>query len=222
MEKDIAVKCLTVSHGLLTDSEIHFLDNHYARLHHQYSTRQPYRTITQMRVAILNDTKLPTPSGKYWQCVLEQGTMYAQLIEDGFTYRRESVKHRLMLRELERINEEKEQDYDLHAEALQIEIEATSMRIDNIRVGARDRVRELCLWHELMTELLAEHDINTEDRDAGEAEYLTQRYKNQIEHLGANARPEEINNLMGGFKEGLKQQGIQELLSKIAEGGEAA
>ena len=70
--------------------------------------KQIFRTETEMRVAVLDDGRYPTPASKYWQCVREQNVFFENLMSLSFDYRKNEVKIKKLQKKL---HEETERNY---------------------------------------------------------------------------------------------------------------
>ncbi len=108
--------------------------------------RQIFRTETEMRVSVLNDNSFPTVASKYWQCVREQSVMIEQAALMSLEYRRNEVRMKRELRNME-------SDDELDREAAQIEIDSCLMARRNLERDIEDRVREIRLWSQIKEEL---------------------------------------------------------------------
>mgnify|MGYP001196071335 FL=1 len=53
-----------------------------------FEVKQVWRTETEMRYSVLNDTSFPTPASKYWQCVREQDVFFGNLIQLSCDYQK--------------------------------------------------------------------------------------------------------------------------------------
>ena len=57
-----------------------------------WNKKQIFRTETEMRVAVLNDGKFPTPAAKYWQSVREMSAHFDALMNLSFDMRKSDVE----------------------------------------------------------------------------------------------------------------------------------
>ena len=74
---------------LLNKDDLSSLMNMNEELQRTFQVNQIWRSETEMRYSVLNDTKFPTPSSKYWQAVREQSVFYQELILLAFQYEKE-------------------------------------------------------------------------------------------------------------------------------------
>ena len=189
---------------ILSDEDLQFVNSNIAEIQEHWAKKQLYRTETEMRVSVLNDTKFPTPASKYWQCVREQSGFYESLVAESFMYRRNQLKLERIERKLEKATEKGK---DIRVRELQIDREELQFAQMNIRQHAKDRVRELRLWSKLMQEqVAADPTFDTENVDTHQLVSYTQRWHRQLMGLrGSNSSAAEINNLVGQYESGLRE-----------------
>jgi len=216
MDNEIAERAFSVTTGLLEAADLEFLVTHTEQLAYDYTNRPLYRSETEMRVSILTDMRFPTPQSKYWQCIREQATMWAGVIDDSAQYQLCQIDIQLMERSLARLERDQPEDYDLHIQRLELEMLSKHRAMREHQAHAKDRVRELRLWRTIMDELCAEGPIDTVNIEAGQLESLTRRYQNQLKNLGDRATPTEISSLMGQFNQAMVEKVKRELLLKQA------
>ena len=193
-------------------------------LNHNFQTSQMFRSRVEMEISVLNDAKFPTPDSKYWQSVREQGVHFQELVMLSYEYRKLAQKQKIIqatmeekeeaLRQLRREEnkahvENKVLPFETGIEIRKLEAEIEMKKIDleknnfialNHSKVAKDRIREVLSWHEIM-EKLKPHMLHGADsyEDHQLASYNL-RFKNQIEIAKAtNAKmdPAEAANLLG-------------------------
>ena len=181
-----------------------FIDEHIGELQANWEKRQVFRTETEMRISVLNDTKFPTFVSKYWQCVREQGGFYEELVNESFLYRRNKVDQQ---RTINKLAKAQAKNKPLKVLELEIRLEELQFQALSTKQKAEDRMRELRLWSALMEELVASDpgmdtdNVNTHQHIS----YLT-RWHNQLVGLDrSKSSVSEVNNLVGQFKTGLRQ-----------------
>ena len=181
-------------------------------LNHNFQTSQMFRSRVEMEISVLNDAKFPTPDSKYWQSVREQGVHFQELVMLSYEYRKLAQKQKIIqatMEEKEEIlaNRKLEDAPDTEIRKLEAEIEMKKIDLEknnfialNHSKVAKDRIREVLSWHEIM-EKLKPHMLHGADsyEDHQLASYNL-RFKNQIEIAKAtNAKmdPAEAANLLG-------------------------
>ena len=71
-----------------------------------WTKKQMFRTKTEMEFSVLNDAKYPTNAAKYWQCVREQNTHMENLMQLSFEARKNDIKIKQKVKELEEETDE--------------------------------------------------------------------------------------------------------------------
>lgn len=181
---------------LLSDEEMQYLREQLPRLEDTWNKQQIYRTETEMRVSVLSDVRFPDMPSKYWQCVRESSSMYEMLIQDLFGYRKKKLK----IEELEAKNSKAMSEGDsFKMRRLAIKLDAERFNLTRVVREAKDRVRELRLWQQLMAECIERHGkpFDTENPDASQLESLIKRFELQWAHRGDSASPGELENMAG-------------------------
>ncbi len=126
--------------NLLDPNEVKEFKEMTSELRDTWTKKQVFRTETEMRMSVLQDAKYPTKASKYWQCVREQNVFLENLMSLSFDARRNEVK-------LKRLQEKLKTEEDpLKRELLQIDIDEKNYSVANMKLVARDRMREIKLW----------------------------------------------------------------------------
>jgi hypothetical protein len=175
---------------MLPSKSNQFLAKLKTELDDNMNKRQIYRTETEMRASVLNDGKHPTRASKYWQCVREQGMMYENLRMNTFDYRKRNVE---LLRKKDKI-QKCEDEFDRME--LEIEIEELGFALDNIRIQAMDRVREIEHWSRIKAEL-DDGSFDTENVNTHQSESLELQLRNRLNTLSSGSSQSEILNVVG-------------------------
>ncbi len=130
---------------------------------------QMFRTVTEMRVSVLNDTAFPTADAKYWQCIREMDAMAGNLIGLSFSYAEKMID----LDELETTPLPE----DLHArKRLELSIKKKEFEITCIQREAHHRIREIAEWKKIQDELRPMLGAGTEDVNAHQIFSLAYRF----------------------------------------------
>jgi hypothetical protein len=181
--------------NMLSEDDAAFIDNNIADIQANWEKRQIFRTETEARISVLNDTKFPNPAAKYWQCIREQSVFYEQLVIESFSYRRNDLKiEKIQLK----INE---CTSDLKRRGLEIDLEEAQFGKLNIVATAKDRMRELRLWAKLIDECVAaDPDFDSENVDTHQFVSYMMRWHLQLKGLDqSNSSISEVNNLTGQY-----------------------
>ena len=174
---------------------------------------QKFRTETEMRVSVLNNGDHPTRASKYWQCVREQNMMYEQLKISSFEYRRREAK---ILGLKDKIKKSKDKYEKME---LQVNMEEMIWSLDNIKITANDRVRELKLWSKIKKEL-DDGSFNSKDVNIHQAETLELQLQNRLNALTSGSSQGEVLNVIGPLQTVMEMLGKPNELFKLINTGE--
>jgi hypothetical protein len=174
---------------------------------------QKFRTETEMRVSVLNNGDHPTKASKYWQCVREQNMMYEQLKINSYEYRRREAKILGMKYKLKKSKDKYEKM------ELQVDIEEMEWSLENIKITANDRVRELKLWSKIKKEL-DDGSFNTIDVNIHQAETLELQLQNRLNALTQGSSQAEVLNVVGPLETVMNMLGKPNELYKLINTGE--
>jgi len=185
--------------ALLDTDDAAYIDAHIHEIQAVWSKRQIFRTETEMRISVLNDTKFPTQAAKYWQAVRELSVFYQNLITLSFDYRRNGVQQQKKAQDID------DEPNELDRELLDIDLEELKFAQLNMQMTARDRMREIKLWLQMMAECVeADPDFDTENVDTHQLESYVMRFKNEAKHVTAQTAKSERVNLDGQFKTAMR------------------
>jgi hypothetical protein len=174
---------------------------------------QKFRTETEMRVSVLNNGDHPTRASKYWQCVREQNMMYEQLKISSYEYRRREAK---ILGLKDKIKRSKDKYEKME---LQVDMEEMEWSLENIKITANDRVRELKLWSKIKKEL-DDGSFNTTDVNVHQAETLELQLQNRLNALTSGSSQAEVLNVVGPLETVMNMLGKPNELYKLINTGE--
>ena len=152
--------------------------------------RQVFRTETEMRLAVLNDGKHPTPAAKYWQAVREQSVFFDNVMALSFEYRRNVIKLEQKEKELK-----KEQDA-LERDLIQIDIDELKWIVDSQKQEAHHRIRELEHWSRIKTEL-DDGSFDTINPNTHQQVSLPKRFEHDMKSLTPGTSASEARNIIG-------------------------
>jgi len=195
--------------ALLDKEDAAYIDAHINEIQAVWSKRQIFRTETEMRISVLNDTKFPTQASKYWQAVRELSVFYQNLITLSFEYRRNCIKQKKVQRR-----------YDveiapLDKELLGIDLEELEFAQLNMQMTARDRMREIKLWLQLMKECTEDDpSFDTENVNTHQLESYTERFRMQAGHITPQTSHDERVNLDSQLKTAVRHLNLAELPTK--------
>jgi len=185
---------------ILSAEDVVFIDRNIGEIQNNWAKRQVFRTETEMRLSVLNDIKFPTPAAKYWQCVREQAVFYEQLVQLSFQYRRDKIKKAKLEKKIEARKAEDLVD-DFKLMELEIDLEEVQFGLLNAEQAAKDRMREIRLWAQIMSECTAvDPTFDTSDVNTHQFVSYMWRWHEQMKGLeGSGSSSAEINNLLGQY-----------------------
>lgn len=175
---------------ILTEEDVQSLLDLKQELDDTWRKKQIFRTETEMRVSVLNDSRFPTPAAKYWQAVREQNVFFESVMSISFEARRMSVEQKKLERGIQA-----EED-DLERELLEIELEELFYKRANLELVAKDRIRELKLWSKIKQEL-NDGSFDTENPNTHQQESLSRILTNRAKTLSPQSTAAEIENILG-------------------------
>jgi len=155
-----------------------------------FEIHQLWRTETEMRYSVLNDTSFPTDSAKYWQCVREQNVFWENLVQLSCDYQRQQGE--LELAEI-KFDEIKGDNKKLNAERkiIDAEIKQKQFGLMNMRLQGHDRVREINLWEKIKNELTAKSDFDINDVNKHQADSYAKRWIKEM-NIGAQTNQSDL------------------------------
>ena len=184
--------------ALVDEDDADFIDSNISLIQANWEKRQKFRTETEMRISVLNDLKFPTHASKYWQCIREQGVFYENLVTLSFEFRRNAVEQKKLIKKIAACED------SLDRELLEIELEEKQFGQLNMEQTAKDRMREIRLWAQLMEECVAaDPRFDTEDVNTHQLLSYGLRFEGQMKNIG-NASPSEMANLVGQYDTAVK------------------
>lgn len=134
-----------------------------------FKRRQRFRPRFLMETAVLNDMKFPTPDSKFWQCNVERDTHFRNLVMLSFDYREKLADIEIM--------EEEAMELELpYTTKKHIQIEREKVLLVYMQKEARERVREIMNWSDIMDGLEPDLKYDPEDVEAHMPESYAIRY----------------------------------------------
>jgi hypothetical protein len=176
--------------NFLEEKHIHILEDIKDNIEHAYINKQMYRTETEILTGVLNDDDFPTYDSKYWQCIREMDAMYNELLNQSFEYKELSLEKELLELDINDLYEEVERDKNfdtkaktrnkIHIKLKENEINKLDFKLMNIKLSARDRIRELDLWSNLMNTLIDKIEFSNKNPNEHQLITLIKKYYNYI------------------------------------------
>ena len=155
-----------------------------------FEVKQMWRTETEMRYSVLNDTAFPTPASKYWQCIREQNTFWEQLVELSCNYQKTQGELDLLEIEFDEIKGNNKKS-NAQRKIKDAEIKQKQFGLMNMRLQGHDRVREIKLWEILKKEQLKLGDFDINDVNKHQFESYTKRWEKEMQ-IGAQMNQPDL------------------------------
>jgi len=202
--------------NFLPEEDFSFLVDKKSELQEIFEKKKIWRSAIDMRVSVLDDVNFPDNASKYWQCVKECDVFYTCLIELSFQFRRNQLKLKFLLKELENTKNE------FHREGLQIDIEEMEYIISNQILQSKDRVREIREWSKLMEEL-DDGSFSTSNIEESQllsyAQSFVKKYQALKDHVTGSERSNIIGLLVTTLKKCEKDGVMDKLKEKLDDSG---
>lgn len=159
--------------GFLPQEKFNWLAENSEFSQEQYEKKQMWRTRTEMEVSVLNDMKFPTKAAKYWQCNREYAVFHEQLTLLAYDYQETLVD----IEELEAKIKDFTDPFQLKRDRIELQRKLYAKR--NQELAAKDRVRELENWKELMDK----YDDGSFDKDNVDSHQLVSYTQSDLQRV---------------------------------------
>jgi hypothetical protein len=177
-------------------------------LNHTFAVSQVFRSRVEMEVSVLNDVKHPTPDAKYWQAIREQNVHFSELVSLSYEYRKTVQRVKIIEAEIDELKDKRERTHekyedkkiDAEIEINKIEIERINWVLLQMTKTAKDRIREVLNWHEIMEILKPLMKYSTDTYEDHQWVSYSLRFNKQLEAaMKTNAKigSAEAGNLVG-------------------------
>ena len=161
--------------SILEKDDMNEISTLTSELQRVFEVKQLWRTETEMRYSVLNDTAFPTPASKYWQCIREQNSFWEELVRTSLEYQKTQGELDLLELEYDEIKG-KSKKANAQRKIKDAEIKEKQFLLMNMRLQAHDRVREIKLWEKLKDEQKSKADFNIEDVNSHQIESYALRW----------------------------------------------
>ena len=123
-------------------------------LQHGFEKGQIRRPKYLMTVAVLNNMKFPTPDAKYWQCILERDIQFQNLVMLSYDVQEELADIEIINAEIDQFNHSHKTKMILaKVKKLKIQIERKQANLTFMEKDAKERLREIVSWSELIEQI---------------------------------------------------------------------
>ncbi len=187
--------------GLLAHNDADILKNIDTELITSLQKSQMFRPKYLMEVSVLEDVRFPTPDSKYWQAILERNVMFQNLCFLYFDYKEKLADIKIKNVEMLDLEETNTELSIAQAEKLNIQKDRFEMQIEFIKKEARERVREIRDWTEIIKKLEPQMKYSKDNPEEHMPESYLIRFAEQtklIKELGASDMNGAINTIAQG------------------------
>jgi len=193
--------------NILSDSEFEKLQEIKDELSDSWEKNQIFRTETEARFAVLNDAKIPTKAGKYWQSVREQMCHFNELVTLSFDMRRKEI-------DLQEVQEKLGSAKEYDKRRLEVDKDELVFGLANCKRVAKDRVREIMQWSMLKKEL-DDGSFDTKNVNTHQRETLFKTALNKAQMTTEKTGSEERLSIGGLIHMLKKEPENKELVEKL-------
>lgn len=190
--------------GLLSKENLNKIEAIKGDLIETYQTNRIWRTETEMRYSVLDDTKHPTPGMKYIQARLEQDVHFTNLMYLACEYDEKKGELMVLEAELEEIENDAELTEKMRAgKVLQkkAQIRKAEFNLLEMEKAGHHRVREVATWEKIKKELRNNYKFDPNDYEAIQREGLPLRFRNQLAVAHeTQATTGHVGSVLGGLK----------------------
>jgi len=163
-----------------------------------FEVKQVFRTENEIRYSVLDDIKFPTIPSKYWQSIREQNVFFTNLIYLSCDYEEKQGELDILKIELNSLDP-KSPIAKPKAKIKHAQIKRTQFQLMEMRITAKDQVREIKIWERIKNELkhLKEFDIN--NPNTNQKESLLLRWQKELDLAKASGNTQLFKNSVTGI-----------------------
>jgi len=163
-----------------------------------FEVKQVFRTETEIRYSVLDDVRFPTIPSKYWQSIREQNVFFTNLVYLSCDYEEKQGELDILKIALNSLTP-KSPTGKANAKIKHAQIKRAQFQLMEMRITARDQVREIKIWEQIKNELkhLKEFDINNPNTDQKES--LLLRWQKELDLAKASGNVQLFKNSVTGI-----------------------
>lgn len=176
---------------LINTEEILFIKDHKKEFEKRLHTRSLFRSRFEMEAAVLRNDEHPTPDSKYWQAIGEQIVQLQELIMLSYENGKHEADLDLIEAEIEELEDNlltAEKEYErkkIKAKIKKKRIELEQGKFGSIlqKKTAKERMREIVTWEDIITKLEPELEYGSDDFELHHPKRYMKRYKIKMDRL---------------------------------------
>lgn len=197
---------------LINTDEISFIKNHKNEFEKRLRTRSLFRSRFEMEAAVLRNDEHPTPDSKYWQAIGEQIVQLQELIMLSYENGKHEADLDLIEAEIEELEDNlltAEKDYE--KKKIKAKIKKKRIELEQGEFGsvlqkktAKERMKEIVTWEDIITKLEPQLKHGSEDFELHHPERYLKRYRIKMDRL--EPAGEDNANIMAHYSSFLEHQ----------------
>jgi len=212
-----------VDKSLFKPEDMEFLEAHKGQFQERFRTRSLFRSRFEMETMVLNDEDHPTPDSKYWQAIGEQAVHVDELINLSFRVKLNTADLAILQSELDELEWElgmlKSQEsirpfvtnrIQAKIDKKKVEIEEKEHQTVHAKKVAKERLKEIRNWEEIIAELEPKLVHGVEDWEKHHPERYFKRFSARLKRLPA-LDPETKANTIKYFESSANHSENREL-----------
>tara|TARA_Y100000310_G_C20468758_1_gene708945 strand:- start:167 stop:808 length:642 start_codon:yes stop_codon:yes gene_type:complete len=196
----LGIQNITKQPELLDKTDLNEISGLRNELQNTYRKKQLWRSEVEILISVLNDVRFPTNSSKYWQSCREQGMFFHELINTSCRYEKALGELELLEIELNEIDNATRKGR-AQARIKNAEIIEKRFAIIDLKIQAKDRVREIKIWHNVKAKLISDDpSIDTESYETHQLESYKQRFRKELEIATRSHNPSVFKSCVSSLE----------------------
>ena len=185
--------------SILENKDLSNITNLSQELQRVFEVHQVFRTETEMRYSVLDDVRFPTCASKYWQSIREQNVFFTNLIYLSCEYEKTQGQLELLDLDLQEIDKTTPRG-KAQEKIKKADIKQAQFSLMEMRLTAKDRVREIMIWEQIKNELKLKDNFNINDANADQFNSLQERWKRELDLSQIAGNDDLLKNSMTGLR----------------------
>ena len=188
---------------LVTQDNLSFLNEHKENFENRLRTRSLFRSKFEIEASVLREDEHPTDDSKYWQAIGESTVQLQELITLSYENGKHEADLELLEAEIEELEDSllyAEKSFEtkkIEAKIKKKRIELEQGRFNSIlqKKTAKERMREIVTWEEIISKLEPELKYGSEDFELHHPERYLKRYQIKMDRMDMLSDEEKENTL---------------------------
>ena len=196
---------------LVKEEDLGFLQEHRHDFEERFTRSSLFRSKFEMEASVLNDDEHPTPDSKYWQAIGEQSVHLRELISLSYESKKLAADNELLETEIEELESnilkwEGSEDckFDIRkwvatTKKKKVELDQNKFGIISQLKVARERMKEIRNWENIIAKLKPQLQHGDEDWEAHHPERYYLRYQRRMQRMDA-INPQDREQVLSSFQ----------------------